>query len=80
MVEFIDEAYRIITVMGVPQEEKVELGAYQLKGMAKVWFDQWEDARIKRAGWIKWEKFKGALLNRFFPLELREQRCKNSST
>ena len=31
--------------MHVVDTEKVELGAYQLKGVAKSWFDQWKDGR-----------------------------------
>lgn len=44
-VEFNDEIYRIVVVTRVPSEEKVELVAYQLKGVAKVWYDQWIEKR-----------------------------------
>lgn len=40
LVQFINESYRIIVVMRVPLEEKVELVGYQLKGIDKVWYDQ----------------------------------------
>lgn len=39
LVEFIDETYWIVVVMGVPPKEKVELMSNQLKGMDKVWND-----------------------------------------
>lgn len=35
-MEFIDEAYWIVAIMGVPPNEKVELVAYQIKVIAKV--------------------------------------------
>lgn len=34
--EFIDEIYKVLAIMEVSSEEKVELVAYQLKGMAQV--------------------------------------------
>lgn len=43
--EFLDKAYRIVAIMGVPTKEKVELVAYQLKGLPKVWYNQWVDER-----------------------------------
>src|SRR5688572_19510562 len=58
--------------MGVPPNEKAQLVAYQLKGVARVWFDQWVDNRGANAGPIGWEEFKAAFLDRFFPLELRD--------
>ncbi|WMV46728.1 hypothetical protein MTR67_040113 [Solanum verrucosum] len=44
--EFIDDAYKIIEIMGVSMVEKVELATYQLKGVAKVWFNQWKEKRV----------------------------------
>lgn len=35
--EFIDEVYKVLTVMGVTSKQKVELAAYQFKGVAQVW-------------------------------------------
>ena len=71
-MDFIEECYRIVAIMGVPPNEKAELVAYQLKGVARVWFDQWVDNRGADAGPFGWEEFKAAFLDRFFPLELRE--------
>src|SRR5688572_26991763 len=58
--------------MGVPPNEKAELVAYQLKGIARICFDQWVDNRGATAGPFGWEEFKAAFLDRFFPLELRD--------
>jgi len=71
-MQFIEECYRIVAIMGVPPNEKAELVAYQLKGVARVWFDQWNDNRGVDAGPLDWEEFKVAFLDRFFPLELME--------
>lgn len=46
LVEFIDEAYRIVAIMGIPSEEKAELVAYQLHGVANIWYKQC------RSNWI----------------------------
>lgn len=35
-MEFIDKAYRIMVIVGVPLKEKAELVAYKLKGVEKV--------------------------------------------
>lgn len=45
LVEFIDETCRIMVVMRVPSKEKAKLIAYQLKGIDKVWYDQWIEER-----------------------------------
>lgn len=34
-IEFFDEAYRIVNIIGVASKKKVELVAYQLKGVSK---------------------------------------------
>ncbi|KAH0758100.1 hypothetical protein KY290_021593 [Solanum tuberosum] len=64
------------TVEKDPQDyagrKKAELVAYQLKGVALVWYNQWKEGRPKDAGPLDWEKFKGTFLDRFFPLEMRE--------
>lgn len=38
--EFIDEVYKVLAIMGVRSEEKAELTAYQLKGVAQIWYTQ----------------------------------------
>ena len=40
-MQFIEECYRIVAIMGVPPNEKAELVAYKLKRVARVWFYQW---------------------------------------
>ena len=41
--EFVDEVNKVLTVMGVTSEEKADLAAYQLKGVAHIWYTQWKN-------------------------------------
>jgi len=61
-----------VLTMGVTPVEKAKLAAYQLKGVAQIWFNQWKEARSEKAGPIEWETFKSASLDIFFPLEMRQ--------
>ncbi|WMV29170.1 hypothetical protein MTR67_022555 [Solanum verrucosum] len=70
--EFIDEVHKMLDIMGVTPVEKAELAAYQLKGVAQVWFNQWKETRTEEMDLIQWERFKNAFLDRFFPIEMRE--------
>ncbi|MDV3188696.1 MAG: hypothetical protein Q8834_02610 [Candidatus Phytoplasma australasiaticum] len=69
--ESIDEVYKVLAIMGVRSMEKAELVAYQLKGVAQIWYTQWKEEKGDN-NMILLEEFKVAFLNRFFPLELRE--------
>jgi len=40
--EFIDQVSKVLDFVGVTSVEKAELAAYQLKGVAQVWFKQWK--------------------------------------
>ncbi|WMV29366.1 hypothetical protein MTR67_022751, partial [Solanum verrucosum] len=40
--EFIDEVYKALMIIGVTPMEKAELAAYQLKGVAQIWYNQWK--------------------------------------
>lgn len=71
LMDLINEAHRIITMIWVPSEEKAKLVAYQLNGVVKIWYEQWVDEMDQREGQVMWEKFKG-FLDQFFLLELRE--------
>ncbi|WMV28602.1 hypothetical protein MTR67_021987 [Solanum verrucosum] len=46
---FIEELKRVFDVMQVAESERVELDAYQLKGVARIWFDQWKKNRVEDA-------------------------------
>ena len=69
---FIDEVCKILGAMGVSSEEKDEISTYQLKYVAKIWYEQWKSERLVEAGPIDCEVFKEEFLDMFFPIELRE--------
>lgn len=45
-LEFIDEVFRVVSIRKVSPNEKVELAAYELKGVARIWYDQWKDEEL----------------------------------
>lgn len=63
--------YKALAIIGVTLEEKSELEAYQLKGIAQIWFIQWKMGRLDD-GCISWAEFKATFLDRFLPIQLRE--------
>lgn len=69
-MKLIDKAYRIVSIMGVPSKEKVELVAYQLKCMDKVLYDLCIEERGEEVRQIAWEEFKGTFIDQFFMLDL----------
>ena len=77
---FIEELKRVFHVMHVVDAERVELVAYQLKGIARVWFDQRKKNRAEDAPIVSWVVFESALMGRFFPRELREAKIKEFLT
>ncbi|MDV3183355.1 MAG: retrotransposon gag domain-containing protein, partial [Candidatus Phytoplasma australasiaticum] len=51
--------------------EKAELVEYQLKGVAKFWYDQWMGEK-GNVYVVLLDEFKLAILNQFFPLDHRK--------
>ena len=74
--DFIEEIFKIVDIMGVSPTEKAELAAYQLKGIAQIWFNQWKASRLGDDGPITWGEFKRAFLDHYFPMELREAKMR----
>ncbi|WMV09140.1 hypothetical protein MTR67_002525 [Solanum verrucosum] len=66
------KVYKVLAIMGVTSVEHAELATYKLKEVARIWFNKWKETRQVEVGPIEWEKFKGAFLDQFFPLEMRE--------
>ncbi|WMV19214.1 hypothetical protein MTR67_012599, partial [Solanum verrucosum] len=60
--ELIDEVYKVLMIMGLMLVKKVELAAYQLKGVAQIWFNIRKEGRPEDAGPLDWEKLKVAFL------------------
>src|SRR5687767_3889127 len=52
--DFIEEIFKIVDIMGVASSVKAELAAYQLKGIAQTWFNQWKASRALDDGPITW--------------------------
>ena len=48
--DFIEEIFKIVDIMGVASSEKAELAAYQLKGIAQIWYTQWNASRMLEDG------------------------------
>ncbi|WMV45377.1 hypothetical protein MTR67_038762 [Solanum verrucosum] len=69
---FVEKLKKVFEVMDVADAERVELAAYQLKGVARIWIDQWKKSRAKGAPIVTWVVLEGAFMGRFFPRELRE--------
>jgi len=69
---FNEELKKVFDVMHVADTERVELAAYQLKDVARTWFDQWKGGRPENAPPASWASFEEAFLGRFFPRELKE--------
>lgn len=66
--------------MHVTEAERVELAAYQLKNVARTWFDQWKDVRDDDAPHSSWAYFQEAFLGRFFLRELEEAKVRKFLT
>uniref|UniRef100_M1DPM5 Gag-pol protein n=1 Tax=Solanum tuberosum TaxID=4113 RepID=M1DPM5_SOLTU len=61
--------------MYVTDAERVELVAYQLKNVARTWFDQWKKGRDEGAPILSWAMFEKAFFGHLFPRKLREAKC-----
>lgn len=60
--------------------ERVELAAYQLKNVARTWFDQWKKGRAEGAPLASWACFEEAIFGRFFSRELKEAKVREFLT
>ena len=65
--EFVDEFHKILCAMGLDEEAKAELIAYQLKDVAQIWYRMWADSRVRGDVPITWDVLKTVFLERFFP-------------
>ena len=68
----MDEIQKILCVMGVDEEAKSELTAYQLKDVAQIWYRMWVDIQARGGVPITWDVLKTAFLEIFYPGEQRE--------
>ena len=77
---FIEELKKIFDVMHMEDIEWVELVVYQLKDVARTYFDQWKGGRVENAPHASWACFEEAFLGHFFPRELREAKVREFLT
>ncbi|WMV37193.1 hypothetical protein MTR67_030578, partial [Solanum verrucosum] len=54
---FIEELKRVFDVMHIVDAERVELPAYQMKGVTRIWFDQWKKNRVEDVPIVSWVVF-----------------------
>ncbi|KAH0657055.1 hypothetical protein KY285_031937 [Solanum tuberosum] len=77
---FIEELKRVFDVMHIAGNERVELAAYQMKNVARTWFDKWKRGRAEDAPPASWACFEEAFLGCFFPCELKEAKVREFLT
>lgn len=56
--------------MRVISVEKAELVAYQLKGVAQIWYNHWKEGRLQDVGTVDWEKCKASITSVEHPLDV----------
>ncbi|KAH0728078.1 hypothetical protein KY284_003943 [Solanum tuberosum] len=66
--------------MHVADTDWVELAAYQLKDVARTWFEQWKGGRVENAPPASWAGFEEAFLGHFFPRELKDAKVREFLT
>ncbi|XP_049410547.1 uncharacterized protein LOC125873722 [Solanum stenotomum] len=71
---FIEELKKVFDVMHVADTERVELAAYQIKNVARTWFDQWkgESLSVHKYG------LKFTQLSRYAPEMVNDMRSRMS--
>ncbi|KAH0682694.1 hypothetical protein KY285_022193 [Solanum tuberosum] len=77
---FVEELQKVFEIMHVVDDERVELTAYQMKGVARFWFVQWKNNRAEDAPIVSWAVFESPLMGAFFPRELREAKIREFLT
>lgn len=76
----MEELQKVFKVIHVVDAKRVELAAYQLKGVSRIWFDQWKKNRAEGAPIVSWAVFEEASMGHLFPRELREAKVREFLT
>ncbi|WMV29306.1 hypothetical protein MTR67_022691 [Solanum verrucosum] len=61
---FSDEVKKILEVLQVTRNDKVEMAPYQLKDVAHIWFTLWKDNRGADTTSVSWDCYTRAFLDR----------------
>ncbi|KAH0674527.1 hypothetical protein KY290_024941 [Solanum tuberosum] len=69
---FVEDLQKVFEIMHVTDAERVELASYQMKGVTRIWFDQWKKILVEGGPLVSWALFEEDFLGRLFPRELRE--------
>nr|XP_009799866.1 PREDICTED: uncharacterized protein LOC104245864 [Nicotiana sylvestris] len=72
---FIDEVQKIFRVIHATDTEATELAVYQLKDVANMWYEIWEESRGEDADPATWKDFADAFLKHFLPIEVLEAKA-----
>ena len=77
---FTEELKKVYEAMHVFDAERFELATYQLKSVARIWFDQLKDGRAEDAPYPSWSFFEKAFLGNFFLREVKESKVREFLT
>ena len=72
--EWVRGMEKIFTMVGVPEEKKVNVGMYYLTGEADIWWNTVKDKLIGPK--FTWSKFLGELRAKFYPVVVQRQKEK----
>lgn len=64
---FVEDLQKVFEIM------HVKLDTYQMKGVARIWFDQWKKNRVEGALHVSWDYLEEAFLGISFPETERVQ-------
>ena len=54
---FVEELKKVFDVIHEVDSERIELAAYQMKNVARTWFDEWKENRDEYAPHPSWVCF-----------------------
>ncbi|XP_049397329.1 uncharacterized protein LOC125861485 [Solanum stenotomum] len=69
---FAKQLHKGFEVMHVVDVERVGIATYQLKVVARVWYDQWKKSTAEGEPIVSWAVFEEAFMGHLFPRALRE--------
>nr|XP_033515491.1 uncharacterized protein LOC117279956 [Nicotiana tomentosiformis] len=72
---WLEDVKKALRAMKAFDDEDVELAAYQLRDVARAWFEMWEKKRDEDDGPPTWEEFEKAFMANFIPEEEREAKA-----
>ena len=65
---FVEVLQKFFDILHTVDSKRVELVAYQLKGITKVLLDQWKRNTLEDALIVSWDVFENSLMGHFIPL------------